>query len=497
MSTARRATVSLLMIVRNEEHNLADCLTPVADLFDEIVIVDTGSQDSTREIAARFTPHVLDFPWCDDFSAARNHGLKHSSGDWVFWLDADDRLTPGNVEKLRKLLATLDDQPRVYMIDTISQPADPSEPAWTVTHPRLFRRQAELAWQGRAHEQLRPEPALLGFELVPTDIDITHIGYEDAAQCQRKWQRQLRLLRMDYTVNPEDPSTLFHLGMAYACIGKCNESRKFFGQLLRQRSGPLEYKRRVYSSLVSLTLVDGQYDEGLRVAQEGLSYFPEDEQLLFESARVLYGLSHYAAAAEALRKVMAHQERQPLYCGGHSDLKRRLAPRVLGDVLRMQQAYVEGEATLRTVIAEFPTDTQAWYNLGLIFLDSGNDAGLREVTGKLASCPGGRLFANLLQIVWRLRHDQLQGLDALLDEAVAAAPQLLVPRLLRAEWLSRTAAPYEAQMQAMRDILRIQPTNQEAARWLDYLAALQQRAKAPTAYDGCTSVVLMPGVVVS
>jgi len=67
-----KPTVSLLMIVRNEEQQLADCLTPVASLFDEIVIVDTGSRDHTKRGAAQYTPHVFDFPWCDDFSAARN-----------------------------------------------------------------------------------------------------------------------------------------------------------------------------------------------------------------------------------------------------------------------------------------------------------------------------------------------------------------------------------------------------------------------------------------
>ena len=72
MIAHRPSTVSLCMIVRNEERNLADCLEPIAHLFDEIIIVDTGSRDRTREIAARFTEQVYEFPWCDNFSAARN-----------------------------------------------------------------------------------------------------------------------------------------------------------------------------------------------------------------------------------------------------------------------------------------------------------------------------------------------------------------------------------------------------------------------------------------
>ena len=110
-----RQSVSLTMIVRNEEQNLAECLTPVAHLFDEIVIVDTGSQDATVEIARRFTPHVHFFEWCDDFAAARNAALKHATGEWIFWLDADDRLDAENVERLSRLLGSLNEQPQAFM----------------------------------------------------------------------------------------------------------------------------------------------------------------------------------------------------------------------------------------------------------------------------------------------------------------------------------------------------------------------------------------------
>ena len=94
------------MIVRNEGHQLADCLSPVAELFDEIVVVDTGSRDDTREVARRFTGNVFNFPWCDHFSAARNESLRHADGEWIFWLDADDRISPENIAQLRELISS-------------------------------------------------------------------------------------------------------------------------------------------------------------------------------------------------------------------------------------------------------------------------------------------------------------------------------------------------------------------------------------------------------
>jgi len=95
--------ISLCMIVRDEEGNLAGCLLPVKDVFDEIVVVDTGSQDRTTEIARRLGAKVHQFPWEDDFAQARNVSLQYATGDWIFWMDADDRLARGEAIKLKRL----------------------------------------------------------------------------------------------------------------------------------------------------------------------------------------------------------------------------------------------------------------------------------------------------------------------------------------------------------------------------------------------------------
>ncbi len=95
------------MIVKNEENNLPACLRSVAGLFDEIVVVDTGSTDRTREIAAEFGARVFDFVWVDDFAAARNAALARATSDYAFWLDADDVIDPPEREKLQALLESL------------------------------------------------------------------------------------------------------------------------------------------------------------------------------------------------------------------------------------------------------------------------------------------------------------------------------------------------------------------------------------------------------
>ena len=85
-------TISLCMIVKNEEEVLADCLSSVQDIVDEMIIVDTGSTDQTKEIAHSFSAKVLDFEWVQHFAKARNFAFSHATKEYVLWLDADDVL---------------------------------------------------------------------------------------------------------------------------------------------------------------------------------------------------------------------------------------------------------------------------------------------------------------------------------------------------------------------------------------------------------------------
>src|SRR6266852_1201445 len=100
-------TVSLCLMARNEEGKLAACLQSAADLVDETIVVDTGSTDGTREVAVRLGARVFEFPWCDDFAAARNECIRHAKGDFIFWMDADEVIDNSNREKLRLLFNTL------------------------------------------------------------------------------------------------------------------------------------------------------------------------------------------------------------------------------------------------------------------------------------------------------------------------------------------------------------------------------------------------------
>lgn len=146
--------VSLCMIVRNEEAVLERCLDSVAELVDEIILVDTGSTDDTKKIASKFSAKIYDFPWRDDFSAARNYAVAQAVGDYWFWLDADDVVEGENQEKLRRILAH-PDADVVFLPYQLSFDED-GKPQMISCRERIFRRSVKFQWEGAVHEAIVP-----------------------------------------------------------------------------------------------------------------------------------------------------------------------------------------------------------------------------------------------------------------------------------------------------------------------------------------------------
>lgn len=147
-------TISLCMIVKDEEAVLARCLDSVAEIADEIIVVDTGSSDRTKEIAAQYG-QVFDFVWCEDFSAARNYSFAQATKDFILWLDADDVITPEDKARFLKLKQELNETTDVVMLPYHTAFDERGRPTYTYYRERLLRRAAGFQWVGAFGMEMR------------------------------------------------------------------------------------------------------------------------------------------------------------------------------------------------------------------------------------------------------------------------------------------------------------------------------------------------------
>ena len=171
-------TISLCMIVKNEERVLARCLDSIADLMDEIIIVDTGSTDATKEIAARYTDKIYDFAWIDDFSAARNFAFSKANMEYIYSADADEVLNEENREKYRILKENLLPEIELVQMKYGNQLAFDSVYNFDEEYrPKLFKRKRDFVWEGAIHETVRLEPVVYD-----SDIVITHMPEKSHAK---------------------------------------------------------------------------------------------------------------------------------------------------------------------------------------------------------------------------------------------------------------------------------------------------------------------------
>lgn len=161
---------SLCMIVKNEEAVLRECLDSIKELMDEIIIVDTGSTDGTKEIAAEYTPYVYDYQWTDDFAAARNFAFSKATGDYIYSADADEYLDEGNRVKFKALKKVLMPEVEiVQMIYVTEQINHPTENFAKDLRPKLFKRLREFTWIEPIHETVNTNPVVFD-----SDIEIRH-----------------------------------------------------------------------------------------------------------------------------------------------------------------------------------------------------------------------------------------------------------------------------------------------------------------------------------
>jgi tetratricopeptide (TPR) repeat protein len=261
-----RPLLSATLIVRNEEAFLAGCLASLQGLADEIVVVDTGSVDATRAIARAYDARLYEFPWRDDFAAARNFALDQASGDWILYIDADERVRPFD-------RATLADEFVAPGLCAATLRFHPQTGFTAYRELRLFQRRADIRFEGEIHETVVPSLDRLvggqGAVIGHSRLMIDHLGYDGGTV--RKHERDLPLLQRSVKIDPDRAYLWWHLGAIHREAGRPGEAEHaWLSGIEAARRAPrrLAEQSLCFVELAKHRLIEGRNCEALEVVGE-------------------------------------------------------------------------------------------------------------------------------------------------------------------------------------------------------------------------------------
>ncbi len=472
--SSRNPRLSLCMMVRNEEANLPACLASVDGVPDDVVIVDTGSTDRTKELARRHGARVFDFAWCDSFSAARNEALRHARGQYIFWMDADDRLDGPNRERLRALVRGLDGSNVAYVMTCLCLPDPESGTATSVDHVRLFRAHPQLRWRYRVHEQIIPGLNELGAEFRRADVVIQHTGYLDATLRKRKRERDLRLLDMERQEHPDDPFVFFNLGSIYQEMGRTAEALAFLEESLRRSNVRASIVHKLYALIAQCQRLLGRSAEAQTTCASGLLYYPEDVEILFQEGLAHQALGDQAAAEACWKRVLASRDR-PLLGSLDTGLRGYKARHNLALLYRKQDRLREAEEQWLKALGERPDFFPSAVGLADLCRRQGRFADLERLATQIEAHPGAEAPAAFLRAHGLLGGRQFARAKQVLDAALVRHPHHLQLWVVLSYVLLQEGSDPVSAERVLRRILQLDPNQAEARHNLAILLG-QRRA---------------------
>jgi len=290
--------VSATLIVRNEERFLAGCLDSLQGFADEIILVDTGSTDATRAIAESRGIAVHTFPWNDDFSAARNYALSLARGQWILYIDADERISSG-APAARPHLS----DPSYLGFQVLLTPRTGATPYWIM---RLWRNHSRIRFRGIIHENIWP--ALAEYQSshggltgnIPLELE--HFGYEDAPA--RKNERNLPLLKKALEADPERVFCWCHLACIHLDQGRPEDAVSAWRraiQLVRDRERPMDDDPLPWAEPIQFEM--NRQGNVSQFLDEALARFPHDLQFVWFKGRLLMGRDRYSEAIPSFERL--------------------------------------------------------------------------------------------------------------------------------------------------------------------------------------------------
>ena len=279
--------LSLCMIVKNEEKTIGRCLAGVAEAVDEIIIVDTGSTDKTKEIAGKYTDKIYDFAWNDDFSAARNFSFSKATGDFILWLDADDVLTFEELEKFIDFKKTLSEKDDVVLMRYECAFDEDGNAVFFFYRERIFRRAKDFLWKGRVHEAVE-----YSGNVRYSDIAIKHFSAKT-----EYGDRNLKIYEKQKASGEAfSPRDVFYYGRELFYHKRYGDAKKTLCSFLENPNGWVENKIEACKFLSEIYLSENDTENAAKTLFSSFLYGIPRAEICCRIGNIFVGKGQYETA---------------------------------------------------------------------------------------------------------------------------------------------------------------------------------------------------------
>lgn len=315
--------LSLCMIVKHEQDHLARCLHSAKPVVNEIIVIDTGSDDRTKDIATAFGASVFDFPWRNDFSAARNFSLRKATGEWILVLDADEVISPADYPILNTIVYTQDPKEVAYSLTTRNYTYQIGSRGWTPNdgqYPReergrgwfpsakvrLFINDKRIQYENVVHETVESTIKKCGIRIDPCTMPIHHYGRLNHSEVIAKGKKYFLLGRKKMEETGEDINALRELAIQAAEIGEFGEAVQIWAKVLeREPADAVAWMNMGYAYLAQK-----KFSVALPLSKRALELNPELREAALNYSNCELIIGNPKNAVWAMEKLL---KRQPDY----------------------------------------------------------------------------------------------------------------------------------------------------------------------------------------
>lgn len=301
--------LSACLIVKNEERNIKRCIESFKTVVDEIIVVDTGSEDTTIEIAKKLGGKIYHYKWENDFSKARNYALDKATGDWIIFLDADEYFYENKANNIRKIIRQIPNgKINAVLTRHVNIDACNNRIKNTEIKVRIFKNNKNIRYAGKIHENVNNNGKALNAIAVAGDIlEIYHVGYSSDIII-RKSKRNLELL-LDSLRHSRDPMIFFYLADCYMILAEYEYVIKYARLFIENPTSTFGYDVKPYQNLIcSMIKLEYSSEDTLKEINNAINKFPKHPEFYRELGDVYYKQSRYTEALNAyLKSIELHK----------------------------------------------------------------------------------------------------------------------------------------------------------------------------------------------